>query len=55
MKKLTLKSETVLDLSDEQMAAVPAAGLLTQACVLTWVCVSVDNCITTRCTWTAVC
>lgn len=56
MKKLVLKSETMIDLSETELTEVGGAqALLTQACVLTWVCVSVDNCVTTNCTWTAVC
>lgn len=55
-KRLVLKSETMLDLSDTEMAAVGGgAELLTQACVLTWVCISVKNCVTTNCTYTAAC
>lgn len=54
MKKLVLKSESIIDLSDAEMAVVAGADA-SQSCVLTWVCISVNNCVTTNCTWTAVC
>ena len=57
MKNLTLKAETLIELSDLEMSAVNAAAAeLTAACVTqTIVCVSVRNCPTGYCTTTAVC
>lgn len=53
-KRLALKSETMIELSETEMAAVAGADA-SQSCILTIVCVSVNNCVTTNCTWTAVC
>ena len=57
--RLSLKSETLIDLSQTELSAVGggAEQLLTQACVTTSfsVCVSVNDCLTGYCTWSLVC
>lgn len=57
MKNLSLKRETMTELTDMEMAAINAAAQeLTAACVTqTVACVSVRNCPTGYCTTTAVC
>jgi hypothetical protein len=55
-KRLTLKRETVTELTDLELTAVNGAQDLSIVCVLrTVVCVSVDNCPTGYCTTTFIC
>jgi hypothetical protein len=55
-KRLVLKSETMIDLTDTEMSAVAGAQDLSIVCVLkTAVCVSVENCPTGYCTRSLIC